>query len=219
VVNRAKGRQDGPGWLCERLRRFNWTREWRRGQYYTHIQTTELIDYLDSHFEAGSPEQNWKAVDAFRQIDSPEVRRLLQKWGSRRGLPEDPLVRESDQRRMSDVCYWELRDRGDESAIGYTLDQHADEKDHFYVALVSDFLRSFRTGAVAEQIRLRLTTATTGSEILRLLALLGRFGEKGDADLASAFKDHHDELVANVAYEAMLRLSDPMLVPDRWREI
>jgi hypothetical protein len=219
VVSRAKARQDGLKWLCERLNGLSETRGWRRGNYYTHIHTSELIGYIESQFEAGSPEQNWRVVDAFRQIDSPPVRELLRKWGSRRGSPQDPLVRENNQRRMSDMCYEELRDRGDESAIGYTLDERANEKDGIYVFLAADFLRPFPTESVAEQIRLRLTTATTTSETLRMLALLGRFGQPVDATLASRYQDHHDDLVANVAYEAMLKLSDPMLVPDRWREM
>jgi HEAT repeats len=219
VVKRAKASQDGPNWLCERIRRLAWTRGWRQGEYYTHIHTSELIDYLESQYEAGSPEQNWRVVDAFRQIDSPPVRELLRKWGSRRGSSQDPLFRENDQRRLSDMCYEELRHRGDESAIGYTLDERADEKDDIYVIIDDDLLRPFQTVAVAEQIRLRLMTATTASETLRMLALLGRFGEKVDAELASRFQDHPDDLVANVACEAMLRLSDSMLVPDRWREM
>jgi hypothetical protein len=52
-----------------------------------------------------------------------------------------------------------------------------------------------------------------------MLALLGLFGETHDAELVSQFQDHPDDMVANVACEAMLRLSDPMLVPDRWREL
>lgn len=219
LVHRAAARQDGPKWLCERLRHLSWTRGWSRGEYFTHIHTAELVDYLEAHYEPGSPEQNWSVGDAFRQIDSPEVRALLRKWGSRRGSPEDPLVRESDQRRISDMCYWELRDRGDVSAIEYTLDERADERDEIYVALAADHLRTFPTAAVAEQLRLRLNRATTTSETLRMLALLGRFGEQADAELASRFLDHADDLVANVACEAMLRLSDPLLVPDRWREL
>ena len=88
-----------------------------------------------------------------------------------------------------------------------------------YVALAADHLRTFPTAAVAEQLRLRLNRATTTSETLRMLALLGRFGEQADAELASRFVDHADDLVANVACEAMLRLSDPLLVSDRWREL
>lgn len=219
LVRRATARQDGPKWLCERLNHLSWTRGWHRGEYFTHIHTAELVDYLETHYEPGSPEQNWSVGDAFRQIDSPEVRTLLRKWDSRRGSPEDPLVRESDQRRISDMCCWELRDRGDVSAIGYTLDERANEKDDIYVALAADHLRTFPTAAVAEQLRLRLNRATTTSETLRILALLGRFGEQADAELGSQFVDHADDLVANVACEAMLRLSDPLLVPDRWREL
>ena len=219
AVKRAMARKDGPIWLCKRLNRISWTRGWRRGEYYTHIHTSELVDYLESHYEPGSPEQNWSVGDAFRQIDSPEVRALLRKWGSRRGSSDDPLVRESDKRRISDMCYWELRDRGDVSAIEYTLDERADEKDDIYVALAADHLRSFPTAAVAEQLRLRLNRAKTTSETLRMLALLSRFGEQVDAELASRFVNHADDLVANVACEAMLRLSDPLLVPDRWREM
>jgi hypothetical protein len=219
VVRRASSRHDGPKWLCERLRHLSWTRGWRRGEYYTHIHTPELVDYLESHCEPGSPAQNWSVEDAFRQIDSPEVRALLRKWASRRGSPEDPPVPESNQRRISDACYSELRDRGDVSAIGYTLDERAEEKDDTYVALASDYLRTFPTAAVAEQLRIRLKGATTSSETLRMLALLGRFGEQADAEMASRFMDQPDHFVANVACEAMLRLSDPLLVPDRWREL
>lgn len=219
VVKRARSRADGPKWLCERLHRISWTRGWRSGEYYTHIHTPELVGYLDSHFAPGSPEENWDIGHAFGQIDSPDVRALLRKWASRRGTREDPLIRESDQRRLSDMCNWELRNRGDTSAIGYTLDEHADQRDDIYVALADTHLRTFPTAAVAEQIRLRLNRATTSSEVLRMLALLGRFGEQADAALASRFADQEDDLVANVACEAVLRLSDPLLVPDRWREL
>ena len=117
------------------------------------------------------------------------------------------------------MCYWELRDRGDLSAIDYTIDEDTDRKDDIYVALAADNLRTFPTAAVAEQLRSRLTQARTTSETLRILALLGQFGEQHDAELAARFSNHTDDLVANVACEAMLRLSDPMLVPGRWRQI
>lgn len=220
VIEGSRSRQDGLKWLYGRLRDFSWLRGWRRGEYFTHIHTPELVGYVESHCEPSSPEQNWSLGWPFDQIDSPEVRALLRKWGNRRGSAEDPLVGESGKRRISDVCYQELRERGDISAIGYTLDERSEERDdHEYVALVANRLRTFATAAVAEQLRSRLNAATTVSETLRMLALLGRFGQPADADLASRFVDHADDLVANVACEAMLRLSEPLLVPDRWREI
>ena len=71
----------------------------------------EIVEYLDQHLQPGTPEQNWRIVDAFRQIDSPSVRELLRKWSLRRGTPADPMVREDDGRHMSDMCFWELESR------------------------------------------------------------------------------------------------------------
>ena len=217
LIREASERKDGVSWLCERLQGLTSIRGWRRGEFYTHIHTTELIDYLDTHFKPSSPELNWRVGDVFRQIDSQEVRTIMRKWGSRRGSPEDPLVRESDRYRISDMCFEGLRDRGDVSAIEFTLDHRADEKNDIYVALASDHLRTFPVEAVADQIRARLKLATSTSETVRMLALLGRFGQQSDHELAVPYLNHADDLVANVACEIMLRLSDPLLVPNRWR--
>lgn len=219
VISRAVSRIDGAKWLCERLHRLANIRGWRSGEYFTHIHTADLVSYLEANCETSSPDETWGVGGPFRQIDSTEVRMLLRKLGSRSGLPEDPLIGRSDHRRLSEVCCRELQVRGDISAIGYTLDDRAGEEDDTYVALAADGLRHFPTAAVAEHLRSRLDRATTTSETLRMLALLGRFGEEADATLAARYVDDSDDLVANVACEAMLHLSDPMLVPDSWREM
>ena len=41
----------------------------------------------------------------------------------------------------------------------------------------------------------------------------------GDEVLIRPFLDHPDDLIANVACESLLRLTDPMLVPQDWREL
>jgi hypothetical protein len=53
----------------------------------------------------------------------------------------------------------------------------------------------------------------------RLLSLLGRFGNQTDKELILPYLDDSNELVANVACESLLRLTDPMLVPQEWREL
>jgi len=219
VLGRARVVANGTAWLCERLDHFTRIRGWSRGKYFTHISTADLVGYLDAHHHPDSADQGWDTAHAFRRIDSPEIRQVLRKWAVRRGTPQDFLVRESDQRRMSDLCYWELRDRGDESAIEYTLDCWADSTDDVYAAITADFLRPFPSALVAERVGARLAIASSTSETVRLLALLGRFGSPSDADRARQFLDHADVLVANVACEATFRLGDPLLVPDGWREV
>ena len=116
VLARAKARSNGPEWLCEQASRLSYTRGWTRGRYYTHIDTADFVQYLDTTNQAASSKQNWGVIRAFEQIDSPDVRHLLRKWAERRGTLSDPVVRENDSLRMSQLCIRELTDRGDEFA-------------------------------------------------------------------------------------------------------
>jgi hypothetical protein len=216
LVNRAVARPDGLVWLTKRLRRSCMVRGWHRGEYYTHIDAGPLVEYFESQLSATSPEHKWEAVHAFEQIDGTEVRTLLRTYGISRGSPEDLVVKKTG-RRLSDLCYEQLQDRGDVSAIPYTLDERVDEEDEIYVTITNRQLLRFHPVAIAEHIRQRLSRAVTNSEKLRLVTLLGRFGESTDAELASQLMNDPDDLLANVACETMLRLSDPLRVPDRWR--
>ena len=219
VVERARSRSDSTRWLFQRLDGMSGARGWRRGEYYTHIFCDDLVDYLASQFTADSPGQDREVEDAFRQIDGPAVRRLLREWAGRSDSALSPADAGNGRRKASDIYSELLRDRGDESAIGYTLDEWEHDRDVVYVPITADNLLNCPTAAVSRHLRLRLAASPTATEAARLLALLGRFGERVDADLAARFLDHPDDLVSNVACETMLRLSDPLLVPDHWREM
>lgn len=219
VVEHGRSRPDGFSWICKRLCDLCGIRVWRRGEYYTHIITGELVDYLGSHYQLTWPEAECDVGEAFCQIDSKEVRELLRQWSGLDRPVQDSPLREDGQRRLSATCREELRNRGDESAIDFTLDERADDDDDVYVWVTASNLRNFQATSVAERLRLRLESAETASQVVRMLALLGRFGTADDADLAGRYLNHPDDLVANVACETMLRLSDPMLVPEQWREV
>jgi hypothetical protein len=217
VIARAKTRPDGPEWLCKQARHLSSTRGWTRGRYYTHIHTKELVEYLDASYQPMSPTQNWDYVHAFEQIDSPDVRRLLRRWAEWSGTSADAIVREGI--RMSYFCIRELKYRGDEFAIPYILDQRAGEKEDVYVHIAADGLRHFASSAVAAEVCNRLSAATDSSQAVRMLSLLGRFGDASHEKLVRRFLDDPDDLVANVACESFLRLTDPLLVPEGWREV
>ncbi len=219
VVGRARSRSDGPHWLFQRLDGMSDARGWRRGEYYTHIYCDVLVDYLASQFTANSPGPDREVEDAFRQIDGPAVRSLLREWAGRSGPARSPADAGNNRRKASNIYFESLRDRGDESAIDYTLDEWEHDRDGVYVSITADHLLNFPSAAVSQHLRRRLAASPAPMEAVRLLALLGRFGERVDADLASRFLDHPDDLLANVACETMLRLSDPLLVPDHWREL
>jgi len=186
-------------------------------EYYTHVATSELVAYLADVENA--VENKWDLVRAFEAIDSEEVRVLLRRWASRGGSADDPVLRDDDRLRMSRLCYAELMRRGDVSAIPYFVDERADEEDHLYVHLAADSLSHFTSEAVAGELRSRIAPLRDDSQVVCLLALLGRFGNCSDKGLILEFLDHPDDFVANVACESLLRLTDPMLVPDSWREL
>jgi HEAT repeat protein len=218
VLERTKSWDDGPRRLFDRLDRLGWVRGSRRGEYYTHIECDDLVTYLRSQYPNGSPGQDRNAVDAFRQIDGPSVRALLREWAERSDSIYTPFGPD-DPRKSSNIYSELLQDRGDESAIDYTLDEWDVDRVEIYVSFVAEHLHRFSRTAVLRHLRLRLAGASTAKPTAALLALLGRFGEGGDADLAARFLDHPDDQVVNVACETMLRLSDPLLVPDHWREL
>jgi HEAT repeat protein len=217
AIARAKTKPQGAQWLSERVEHLGWTRGWRLGEYYTHIATAELVNYLETACQADSPGPNWETV--FRQIDSADVCRLLPQLAAERAIPADSSASKDGRRRMSERCFRALMERGDDSAISYVLDDRAEEKDDVYVWICASHLRHFPSNAVANELRRRLSAANDNSQMIRLLALLGRFGDASDAERIRPFLDHADDLVANVACENLLRLTDPLLVPDGWREI
>jgi HEAT repeat protein len=217
AVDLARSRVDGPKWLCVCMRRAFWTRGYHRGEFYTHISTAALVDFLASAEK--DVENKWDLLHAFEQIDSEEVRELLRRWAGRQGTAADAVVRDTDQLRMSVLCYDELLKRGDEYAIEHYLSYRSDQEDFIYVRLAVDNLGHFPSSQVTKELRRRLASAQDNSGIARLLALLGQFGDSGDEELIRPFLDHADDLVANVACESLLRLTDPLLVPEKWREL
>jgi HEAT repeat protein len=217
AVELARLRPDGPKWLCECVHMAFWTRGYHRGQFYTHISTAPLVDFLASNEKDVA--NKWDLVRAFEQIDSEEVRELLRQWAGQQGTPADAVVRDNDQLRMSALCYDELLKRGDEYAIKYYLDYRSNEEDFIYVHLAVDNLSHFPSERVAKALRSRLASAQEHSWTARLLSLLGQFGDSSDEGSIRPFLDHTDDRVANVACESLLRLTDPVLVPHQWREL
>ena len=218
VIEQAKSKSDGPHWLFERLNLLGWVRGSRRDEFYIHIECDDLVAYLKSHYPKVPPGQDRMILDAFGRIDGPPVRDLLREWA----VETDSInirLNVDGGRRPSNIYFEILQQRGDESAIDYTLDEGEGDRAEMYVSMVADRLQRFPKTAVLRNLRLRLAEESDKVRLASILALLGRYGEPDDAELAVEYLDHPDELVANLACETMLRLSDPLLVPDRWREL
>ena len=218
AVTMARSRDDGPKWLCECMRRAFWPNCRRYlTEYYTHVATTELVAYLTGVNSTSVDKGD--AAHAFEAIDSEEVRVLLRRWASQARSAAGSETSEDDQSKVARLCYTALMRRGDLSAVPYFVDERSDEKGHFYVHLAADNLSHFPSDVVAAELRGRIAAAQDDSLLACLLSLLGRCGDRSDEEFILPFLDHNHELVANVACETLLRLTDPMLVPENWREL
>ena len=175
------------------------------------------MNFLAAGATGAAGEDAWGLVRALEQIDSEKVRELLRRWAGREAALGDPVVRADDGLRLSRLCYQELMNRGDEFAISHYLNNKTNQGDEISVVFAVKDLSHFPSGVVAREIRKQLADAHDDPKIERLIALLGKFGDESDEAIISRFIDHPDEAIANIATESLLRLTDPLLVPEKWR--
>jgi hypothetical protein len=220
AIELARSKPEGPKWLCEGINKVFRIHGYHRGRYYTHVATADLAAYFASVEGPFTGKDKWNVGDGVRQIDGTEIRQLLRKRASTISEHSDPINQSNHPSGMWHRDWEELMLRGDEIAIPYCLDARADDKDAVYLYFAVDNLSRFPSAAVALELRQRFATVGNDlKQIVRLLALIGCFGSDEDELMIRPFLDHPDDLVANVACESLLRLTDPMVVPEKWREI
>jgi hypothetical protein len=187
---------------------------WSVGRFYTHIQDAELICYLEEQEKAFKGSEKWNLLHAVEQIDSCNVRRFLRMITNRRGTQEDTVLRENDGLRISTLAYQDLMYRGDLAAVEYfvteaiSLDQRRAWAERDLVKLSRD--------DVAQSLRQALASADMDARRAAIIRLLGYFGGEEDVGVIRSFLDSGHDGLADAAYEAVCRLSDPLLVPSDW---
>jgi hypothetical protein len=69
---------------------------------------------------------------------------------------------------------------------------------------------------VAKELRGHFALAASPTSVPRILKVLGFFGDEEDAALVKPYLDDPNDEVADAAYEACCRMTDPMRVPRDW---
>jgi hypothetical protein len=197
-------------------RTFFW---WGRivGRYYTHVHDAELIAYLEANEQVFQGKEKLDLIHAVEQIDSENARRLLRLLASRTSTSEGALVRENDSRQASTLAYQELLYRGDATTVRHFVGE-AISRDPRRAWVASEMGR-FPRNEVASHLRQALATSGVNEERAAIVRLLGFFGVAGDADLVRPLVTSEDDPLANAAYEALCRLTDPLLVPAKWSRL
>ena len=76
--------------------------------------------------------------------------------------------------------------------------------------------RNFKREAVGEALRTRLDAPCSVSQRIELNRLIGFFGSSADAEGLKSDACSGREELANASYEALMRLTDPLRLPEHW---
>ena len=180
-----------------------------------------LFEFFKDHESQFPGAKKRDLIHVLEHFDGEEVRALLKLLAERAGTDADDIVRERDKDndalRVSTLAYDELFMRGDAWALPRLLSECV--KGGAWGHYRARELRNFERGAVGEAIRSRLTQATTTADRVELDRLLGFFGSTADIETLKrdAAADHEE--LANSAYEALMRLTDPLRLPDNWSSL
>lgn len=168
------------------------------------LQATDerFIPLIDTVFEDMSPDVMLQTLVAMKYIATPQARTLLKRVVNdpRYDIPR-PGSSPDAQQTLRDVALLILCDIGDDDAIHPLLDTLAHQPAH----VIEFRLAKMDYGVVKEVIRQRLPFAQ--DEILiRLLTLLGTFGDGTILPYIQLYMNHSKQEVADAAYEAEQRI-------------
>ncbi len=196
----------GPSWLLEPVSIALGYRGWQRGVYFTHIDPG-VFEYFRKHRSRLSKRDRWDLLMLLQHVDGAAVRELLRDIALSSGDEEEV--------RFSELAHDELGHRGDEWAI----ERYVREASRPGGRWRSRQLLQFSRRAVASVVRDLLSESEEPSEQATLLRLIGFFGESADAALLMPFKDSEILELANEAFEASVRLEDPLRLPEGWSAV
>jgi hypothetical protein len=207
----------GAKWLVEAVNELLMGWGWRRGQYFVHIHD-DLGRFLRDNEPSLRGRENWDYLDFLERIDTPSIRDVLRDLARRRGTDADAVLRDNDGLRASRLAYEELFERGDSWALPELIRQCTGD-DKFWGRHMAENLLHFRREDVADAIRRALGETSAPSPRAELIRLLGFFGAPSDAELIKPVVESVDPVLANAADEAVLRLADPLRIPDNWSSL
>ena len=206
----------GSKWLVKAVNNvlFGWG--WRRGRYFTHIDNEfgVFLREQEPQFEGSENREYFRLLE---RIDSESIRVVLRDLAQRTGI-DDQISRGTDGQSVARVAYDELFERGDSWALPELIRQCLGE-DRPFARFMAGRLQRFQREEVAEAIRSLLNRALTPVIRAELVRLLGFFGTTNDAESLRRDVQGPNDVLANAADEALLRLTDPLRLLGNWSNL
>ena len=206
----------GAKWLVRSVNEILSRWGWERGKYFTHIHENfgAFLQQKEPQFEGA---EKWEYFRFLERFDDESIRGVLREVAGRSGTEGDDILRESDGLRASRLAYNELFERGDPWALPELIrciDEHSP-----FARIKAKELLNYPREIVADAIR-RVRIATEGlAGRAELDRLLGFFGGTTDQDLLRQDSDSPNDVLADAADEAYLRITDPLRLPSNWSSL
>jgi hypothetical protein len=207
----------GPRWLVRATNDVISGWGWRRGEYFSHIHD-DFGTYLLESDPLFQEADNWEYFELLERVDGPSIRAVLRQLAQRRGSEGDAVLRDQDGLRASRLAYDELYERGDLWALPELVGICVGTDESFGRYMAENLLR-FPRHEVAQAVRRELEKSPTPTKRAELDRLLGFFGEADDLESLRLDSESADDTLANAADEALLRLQDPLRMPDNWSSL
>lgn len=217
AIEIAKQKVNGKAWLAEHCRYGMWGIHGRmRRQYRTDIEIEPFLDFVLEN------EPHIKIYDYLRSllndIDRPAVRKLFSHWYNLKDSDEDITLDSPNETKLSEIAFHELVERGDDHVLSDFIEM---ELERYKEYRISDFmieeLTFFEQEKVQQTLRKMYQDENSDEKSRRyILDLIGHLGDKSDVSSLNKIINEETGIVANAAYEAKLRLTDPIRLAENW---
>lgn len=217
AVEIARRHTDGPNWLLKNCRFcFQSFHGWSRHKFRTDVDLEPLLDFVRSSPSLITEETYDCLLTVFNSINGPIMRQWLHEWYDRRNSATDIKLKSPENATISGMAFHDLAERGDSYVLSDFLQREIEAGKKFRVSWIVDKLGVFNTQDVQLVVREALERTSDPDARVVVLDLLGHVGADSDVRLAEAYVNDPHQAVASAAYEAKLRLSDPMRLAEGW---
>lgn len=212
AISLAMAPDRGADWLVNRAKYAFIATMSSSNHFRSDVDCEQLLDFVMSN---DSFDESELYDGLLYYLDGPKIRDLYGKLLSLRGTDDDRLVNGSKDKRLSDIAKRELVRRGDSRVLREYLNEEIDEGTKYkFSNIVVDRLKPFPKADVLATLR---ELASKETDVLRkvvIFEILGRLGKPSDVIVLNRVAaSATDALVADAAYEASLRISDPLRIP------
>ncbi|MEQ9304665.1 MAG: HEAT repeat domain-containing protein, partial [Marinoscillum sp.] len=215
-IAKKHSREDAVSWLLKQTTYgIRGSKRVGRHIFRTDVELAPLLDFVLSHDI--SIEIYKSLCSIFSHIDCSSVRNELKKWYDLRNTADDLFLNSPKDASLSQIAFRELADRGDEYVLSEYLAREIERtRDYQDRSWLLERLSFFNRDKLKDTLRTFIKTESNPQNLKVVIDLIGYVGDSSFiAELNGLIKSDID-IVANAAFEANLRLTDPLSLAERW---